>query len=59
METGSDEAELSDDEDDLKASGDKFEINFDKKLFEPPQIIKTNHIKLETLAKTSQALKSA
>jgi hypothetical protein len=56
----SNEAESSEeDEDELKASGDKFEINFDKQLFEAPPIIKISHIKLETMAKTSQALKNA
>lgn len=38
-DSGSNEAESSEEEDnlyDLKASGDKFEINFDKILYEPP-----------------------
>jgi hypothetical protein len=43
----------------LKASGDKFEINFDKILYEPPQIIKINHAKLEAVAKSQQAIKNA
>lgn len=55
-DTGSNEAESSEEEEDnqydLKASGDKFEINFDKILYEPPQIIKINHAKLEALAKS-------
>jgi hypothetical protein len=49
---GSDEGNAhsseSDDENDLKASGEKFEIQFDKNLYEPPQIIKITHFKLET-----------
>ena len=49
----------SDDEDDLKASGDKFEIHFDKTLFEPPEIIKIMHFKLETMSKTQQMMKNA
>lgn len=40
------------DEDDLKASGEKFEVHFDKNLFEPPQIIKVTHAKLEAIAKS-------
>ena len=49
----------SDDEYDLKASGDKFEIHFDKTLFEPPEIIKIMHFKLETMSKTQQMMKNA
>jgi hypothetical protein len=55
-DAGSDEGNVSssesEDEDDLKASGEKFEIHFDKTLFEPPEIIKIMHFKLETMAKT-------
>lgn len=40
------------DEDDLKASGEKFEVHFDKTLFEPPQIVKVTHAKLEAIAKS-------
>ena len=55
-DAGSDEGNVSssesEDEDDLKASGDKFEIHFDKTLFEPPEIIKIMHFKLEAISKT-------
>ena len=54
---GSDENHLSSSEDDevedtLVHSGDKFEIVFDKSLFEPPQTIKIIYNKLEAVAKS-------
>jgi hypothetical protein len=52
-EEGNAPSSESDDENDLKSSGEKFEIQFDKNLYEPPQIIKTTHFKLETTAKVS------
>jgi hypothetical protein len=45
-------SEESEDEHDLKASGEKFEVHFEKSLFEPPKIIKTTHAKLEAIAKS-------
>ena len=48
-----------DDDDSLQASGDKFEIKFDDKLYEPPAIIKQTHAKLEAITKSQQAIKAA
>ena len=60
---GSDEGNASssesEDDHDLKASGEKFEIQFDKILYEPPQIIKITHFKLEAMSKTQAMLKTA
>ena len=42
----------SEDENELKTSGEKFEVLFDKDLFEPPEIIKITFFKLEALAKS-------
>lgn len=62
-EEGSEEGNVSssesEDEDELKASGERFEIVFDKDLFEPPEIVKITFFKLETMAKTQAALKNA
>lgn len=41
----------SEEEDELTSSGEKFEIVFDPKMFEVPQIIKTNFNRLEVIAK--------
>jgi hypothetical protein len=43
----------------LVNSGDKFEIVFDKNLFEPPTIVKTMHNKLEAIARSQEAIKAA
>ena len=44
---------------DLPNSGEKFEICFDKTLFEPPAIIKATYNRLETMAKSQAQIKAA
>lgn len=45
--------------DGLTSSGERFEIIFDKVLYEAPPIVRQTHLKLEAIAKSQQAIKQA